>query len=150
LWSGATEYAQRPPLAAFSINSSRKLEAARDTRLSTLWRVSVQCGILGTLLVALSKRRANTPAQDRTQLGVAEFVYGAMVVDCRVDYLHWLAFEAIGDLLERPALLVLDRALDKLLWGQQRSKSRSTARLLEGRINDDGAGVPSDTSQMRS
>ena len=79
MWSGATEYAQRPPLVAFSISSSRKLEAARDTRLSTLWRVSVQCGILGTLLVALSKRRANTPAQDRTQLGVAELVNGAVV-----------------------------------------------------------------------
>jgi hypothetical protein len=29
-------------------------------------------------------------------------------------YLHMLAFEAIGDLLECPGLLVLDRALDKL------------------------------------
>ena len=57
---------------------------------------------------------ANTPAQDRCQLGVAELVYGAMVVDRRVDYLHGLAFEAIGYLLERPGLLVLDRALDKL------------------------------------
>ena len=40
---------------------------------------------------------------------------GAVVVDRCVDYLHGLAFEAVGDLLERPSLLVLDRALDKLL-----------------------------------
>ena len=40
---------------------------------------------------------------------------GAVVVGRRVDYLHGLAFEAIGDLLERPTLLVLDRTLDKLL-----------------------------------
>ena len=38
-----------------------------------------------------------------------------MVVDRRVDYLHGLAFEAIGDLLERPGLFVFDRALDELL-----------------------------------
>ena len=38
-----------------------------------------------------------------------------MVIDRRVDYLHGLAFEAIGDLLESPGLLVLDRALDELL-----------------------------------
>ena len=45
---------------------------------------------------------ANTPAQDRTQLGIAELVNGAVVPNRRVDYLHGLAFEAIGDLLERP------------------------------------------------
>ena len=93
---------------------TRKLEAARDTRYLTL-RVSVQCRTFSTLLVALNRRDANTPAQDRGQLGVAEFVNGAVIVDRRVDYLHGLAFEAIGDLLERPTLLVLDRALDKLL-----------------------------------
>ena len=38
-----------------------------------------------------------------------------MVVDHRVYYLHGPAFELIGDLLKRPSLLVLDRALDKLL-----------------------------------
>jgi hypothetical protein len=31
-----------------------------------------------------------------------------------IDLLRGLAFEAIGDLLEGPGLLVLDRALDKL------------------------------------
>jgi hypothetical protein len=40
-------------------------------------------------------------------------VNGTVIVDCRVDDLHRLAFEAISDLLERPALLVLDRALDE-------------------------------------
>jgi hypothetical protein len=44
----------------------------------------------------------NTPAQDRTQLGIAELVNGAVVPNRRVDYLHGLAFEAIGDLLESP------------------------------------------------
>jgi hypothetical protein len=39
----------------------------------------------------------------------------AAVIDCRLDHLHRLAFESIGDLLERPALLVLDCALDELL-----------------------------------
>ena len=78
-------------------------------------RVSIECPTFRTLLVALYRHDANTPAQDRTQLGVAELVKGAVVVDRRVDYLHGLAFEAVGDLLERPALLILDRALDKLL-----------------------------------
>ena len=76
-------------------------------------RISVECP--GTLLVALYRHDANTPAQDRSQLGVTELVKGAVVVDRCVDYLHGLAFEAVGDLLERPALLVLDRALDELL-----------------------------------
>jgi hypothetical protein len=53
------------------------------------------------LLIALCRRDANMPAQDRCQLGVAELVSGAVIVDRRVDYLHGLAFEAIGDLLER-------------------------------------------------
>ena len=56
-----------------------------------------------TRFVALYRNDANTPAQDRGQLGVAVFVNGAMVVDRRVDYLHGLAFEAVGDLLERPS-----------------------------------------------
>jgi hypothetical protein len=74
-------------------------------------RVSVECPTFRTLLVSLY---ANTPAQDRTQLGVTELLKGAVVVDRCVDYLHGLAFEAVGDLLERPTLLVLNRALDKL------------------------------------
>ena len=32
------------------------------------------------------------PAQDRSQLGVAEFVNSAVIVHRRVDYLHGLAF----------------------------------------------------------
>jgi hypothetical protein len=78
-------------------------------------RASVECPTFRTLLVTLYRHDANTPAQDRSQLGVAELVNGAMIINRRVDYLHGLAFEAIGDLLERPGLLVLDRALDKLL-----------------------------------
>ena len=63
-------------------------------------RVSVECP---TLLVTLYRHDANTPAQDRCQLGITKLVKGAVVVDRRVDYLHGLAFEAVGDLLERPA-----------------------------------------------
>jgi hypothetical protein len=77
--------------------------------------VSVECPIFRTLLVALYRHDANTPAQDRGQLGVAEFVNGAVIVDRRVDYLHGLAFEPIGDLLEGPALLVHERTFDELL-----------------------------------
>ena len=83
------------------------------TRRYLTLRVSVERPIFRTLLIY--KHDANTPAQDRGQLGVAEFVNGAVIVDRRVDHLHGLAFEAIGDLLERPTLLVLDRTLDKLL-----------------------------------
>ena len=79
-----------------------------------------------TLLLALNRHDANAPAQDRTQLGVAEFVNGAVVVDRRVDYLHGLAFEAIGDLLKRPSLLVFDRALDKL-FGENSGTGRPAA-----------------------
>ena len=74
-------------------------------------RVSVER--LRTLLIY--RHEANTPAQDRGQLGVAEFVNGAVIVDRRVGHLHELAFEAIGDLLECPALLVHERTFDKLL-----------------------------------
>src|SRR5262249_32432599 len=49
-------------------------------------RVSVEHPTFSMLLVALYD--ANTPTQDRNQLGVAELVEGAVVVDRRVDYLH--------------------------------------------------------------
>jgi hypothetical protein len=81
----------------------------------SLTPLSVECPTLRTLLVALNRRDANTSAQDRGQLCVAEFVNGAVIVDRRVDYLHGLAFEAIGDLLEGPALLVHERTFDELL-----------------------------------
>ena len=73
-------------------------------------RVSVQCRTLRSLLITLYNHDANTPPQNGSQLGVAELVNGAMIINRRVDYLHGLAFEAIGDLLECPSLLVLDRA----------------------------------------
>jgi hypothetical protein len=65
--------------------------------------VSVQCRTR-TLPITLYRHDANTPAQDRSQLGVAEFVNYAVIVDRCVDHLHWLAFKAIGGLLERPSL----------------------------------------------
>ena len=72
-------------------------------------RVSVECPTFRTLLVTLYRHDANTPAQDRSQLGVAELVKGAVVVDRRVDDLHRLPLETVGDLLEGPGLLVLSR-----------------------------------------
>jgi hypothetical protein len=48
-------------------------------------RVSVECPTFGTLLIALYRHDTNTPAQDRTRLGVTELVKGAVVVDRRVD-----------------------------------------------------------------
>jgi hypothetical protein len=78
--------------------------------------ISVECPTtFRTPLVALYRHDANPPAQDRSQLGVAELVKGAVVVDRRVDYLHGLPLETVGDLLEGPGLLVLDRALNQLL-----------------------------------
>ena len=65
-------------------------------------RISVECPTHRTVLFALYRQNANTPAQDRSQLCVTELVKGAVVVDRRVDYLHGLAFEAVGDLLECP------------------------------------------------
>jgi hypothetical protein len=70
-------------VAAFS--GHPKLEAAPDMFYLT-HRALVECP--GTLLITLYGNDANTPAQDRTQLGVAELVKGAIIVDRRVDYLH--------------------------------------------------------------
>jgi hypothetical protein len=61
-------------------------------------------------------------------------VNGPVVVYRRVDYLHGFAFEAVGDLLERPSLLVLDRALEKLLAVLSLN---SFAALIIGRAGDE-------------
>jgi hypothetical protein len=47
-------------------------------------RPSVECPTFRTLLLTLYSNDANTPPQDRGQLGVAEFVNGAVIVDRRV------------------------------------------------------------------
>jgi len=49
---------------------------------------SVECLTFRTLLVTLYRHDAYTPAQDRTQLGVAELLKGAVVIDRRVDHLE--------------------------------------------------------------
>jgi hypothetical protein len=67
---------------------------------------SVECPTFRTLLVALYGNDANTPAQDRTQLGIAVFADLAVIDDVVIDLLCGLAFEAVGDLLECPGLLV--------------------------------------------
>jgi hypothetical protein len=45
----------------------------------------------------------------------AKLVNGAASINLASNYLHRLAFEPIGNLLECSGLLVLDRPLDKLL-----------------------------------
>ena len=59
---------------------------------------SVECPTLRTLLVALYGNDANTPAQDRTQLGIAVFADLAVIDDVVIDLLCGLAFEAVGDI----------------------------------------------------
>ena len=61
-------------------------------------RVSVQCPSHGTVLFVLYRQNANTPAQHRTQLGVAEFADLAVIDDVVIDLLCGLAFEAVGDI----------------------------------------------------
>ena len=67
-----------------------------------------------TLLVSLYRHDANTPAQDRTQLGVAVFADLAVIDDVVIDLLRGLTLKPVCNQVERPTLLVLDRALDKL------------------------------------
>jgi len=50
--------------------------------------VSVQCLTFRPLLVTRSKHQVDTPAEDRRQLGVAELIKRAVVIDCRVHHLH--------------------------------------------------------------
>jgi hypothetical protein len=98
---------------AFSLNIRSQPAAFSASRR---WhRVSVEWLTPRTLLVALDRHDLHAPAQHRSQLGVAEFVNGAVIVDRRVDDLHGLALQAVGDLLERPALLVHERTFDELL-----------------------------------
>jgi hypothetical protein len=80
------------------INSPRRGLAALPAAFSSAprpssatHRVSVQHPTFRTLLVALYWRDAKMLPQDRGQLGVAEFVNGAVVVDHRIDYLHGLS-----------------------------------------------------------
>jgi hypothetical protein len=77
--------------------------------------VSVECLTFRTLLVALDRHDADAPAQDRGQLVVGELRDGALVDLSVLDRLHGLAFQAVDDLRERPALLVHERTLDELL-----------------------------------
>jgi hypothetical protein len=59
-------------------------------------RVSVECPTFRTLLVALYRHDANTPAQDRGELGIRELLDLTAVADRRIDDLHRLALKAIG------------------------------------------------------
>jgi len=67
----------------------RKLEAAPDAIL--IHSVSVEHPTFGTILVTLYGHDANTPAQDRCQLGVAELVKGAVIRDRRKRVRHHFA-----------------------------------------------------------
>jgi phosphate uptake regulator len=77
--------------------------------------VLVEYPTFGTLLVALERHDFHALAEDRGQLSVSELLDVASVIYRRIDDLHGLALEMVGDLLEGPALLVLERALDELL-----------------------------------
>jgi hypothetical protein len=77
--------------------------------------VSVEWLIGRALLIALDRHDLHALAEDRRQLSIRELFDIVSVIDRRVDDLHGLALEAVGDLLEGPALLVLERALDELL-----------------------------------
>ena len=61
------------------------------------------------LLIALDRH-------DPQSMALAQDCRQASVSDSRVDDLHRLALEAVGYLLEGPAGLVLERALDELLY----------------------------------
>ena len=88
----------------FTMRPREKCAAALTRPRALTHRVSVQCCILRTLLVALDLHDSNTPAQDRFQLGVAELRDGAVVDRAAVlDGLHRFAFQAVANLLERPA-----------------------------------------------
>jgi hypothetical protein len=100
-------------LTAFS--AFARLTPAVVTPRYLTHRVSVQCPTLTTLLVTVYRLDANTPAQNRSQLGVAELVNGAVAVD--VASITCTGLPSRRDLLERPTLLVFDRALDKV-FGQ--------------------------------
>jgi len=81
-------------------------------------RVSVECPTtFRTLLVTLYRHDANTPAQDRTQLGIAVFADLAAIDDVVIDLLRGLTLKPVRNQVERPGLLVLNRALDEL-FGQ--------------------------------
>jgi hypothetical protein len=62
--------------------------------------VSVECPTFRTLLIALYRHDANTPPQNRTELGIAELLDVAAIIVMVLDRLDRLALEAIGDLLE--------------------------------------------------
>ena len=69
---------------------------------------------LRRLLVALRQLGLEALTQQRSQLGIAEFIDAGPVVG-GLDNLARLAFEAICDLLERPALAILQGAVDERL-----------------------------------
>jgi hypothetical protein len=66
--------------------------------------VSVECPTFRTLLVA--QHDANTPAQDRSQLGVGELLNDAVVVDRRVDDLDARDKTPVRE----PSVAILDEA----------------------------------------
>ena len=61
-----------------------KLKTASDTPLL------VECPAFKTLVVVLCRHDANTPAQDRTQLGIAVFADLAVIDDVVIDLLRGL------------------------------------------------------------
>ena len=93
---------------------SWRSSVAATSSLSATHRVSVECPTHRTVLFVLYRQNANTPAQDRSQLGVAVFANLAVIDDVVIDLLRGLTLKPVCNQVERPTLLVLNRALDKL------------------------------------
>jgi len=76
--------------------------------------MSIERLILRTLLVALHRFVLEALTQQRSQLGIAEFIDAGPVVD-GLDDRRRLALEPVSDLLKRPALAINQRRVHELL-----------------------------------
>ena len=100
---------------------SWRSSVAATSSLSATHRVSVECPTHRTVLFVLYRQNANTPAQDRSQLGVAELVNGAVVVDRCVDETSW-PFRAFSPAERKKAFLVIDEGAQDKAFNHQRGQ----------------------------
>ena len=70
--------------------------------------MSIEWLTFRTLLVALDLHDADATSQDRGEFGISKLLDVAIVRAAVLDRLHGFALQAISDLLERPAGLVLE------------------------------------------
>ena len=90
------------------------------------------CLIIRALLVALHRLDLEALTQQRSQLRVSELVDVVPVVD-GLDDLARLTFEAIGDLLKRPALAINQRRVHELFGWRALRKLRASLASAPGR-----------------